>query len=89
MAYWGKQTVCILMIGKCIPPKIFGNPINPYSGSCKFPSVRMISNLLLSVFGKDETSSAPMHLVTENIFGHLRIKSHIRISCLILCYYCG
>ena len=84
-----KLYVYLHMIGKFIPPKFFGNPINPYSGSCKFPSVRMISNLLLSILGKDETPSAPMHLVTQNIFSHLRIKSHIPISCLFLCYYCG
>ena len=60
-----KLYVYLLMIGKFIPPKIFGNPINPYSGSCKFPSVRMISNLLLSILGKDETTFLFMLLVIE------------------------
>ena len=68
MAYWGEKVECILTIGKWfIPPKIFGNPKNPSSGSFKFPSVRMISNPLLAILGKDETPSAPMHLVTGNI----------------------
>ena len=63
----GKSCVYLLTIGKFIPPKIFGNPKNPSSGSFKFPSVRMISNPLLAILGKDETPSAPMHLVTVNI----------------------